>query len=157
MQSVQEEGQARLEDSLITLLGQDRLLQFKEYQQTSAARNLVGGIGNTLALAGQPLASAQLRPLVSAMAAAQKRQQGELQAVPRPANPAAVAQQREQQLRRSEESNRILLEAAERFLTPAQLAIYRAQLEAQVAQTRASIRLQQERDRVQRAMQGERN
>jgi hypothetical protein len=160
MQSVQEEGQSRLQDSLAAQLGQDRFRQYTDYQETRAARNSVASIGNTLALAGQPLATAQLRPFISAMAAAQKRQQSELQALPRnpsPPDSAAAAQQREQQLKRAEESNRMLLEAAERHLTPAQLAIYRSQLEAQMAQARASIRVQQERERVLRAMQGERN
>jgi hypothetical protein len=160
MQSMQQEGQSRLNDSLAAMLGQDRFQQYTEYQETRMARNSVADIGNTLALAGQPLSTAQLRPFISAMAAVQKRQQAELQALPRnPAsnNPAAAAQMREQQLKRTEESNRVLLEAAERHLAPAQLAIYRAQLEAQVAQVRASMRVQQERERVLRTMQGGRN
>lgn len=160
MQSVQDEGQSRLQDSLAALLGQDRFRQYTDYQEMRAARNSVAGIGNTLALAGQPLSTAQLRPFMSAMAAAQKRQQVALPALPRnsaPASSAAATQQREQQLKRSEETNRILLEAAEPHLTPSQLAIYRAQLDAQVAEIRAWIRVQQERDRVLRAMQGERN
>jgi hypothetical protein len=160
MQSAQEEGQSRLQDSLAAQLGQDRFRQYTDYQETRMARNSVASIGNTLALAGQPLTTAQLRPFISAMAAAQRRQQAEQQALPRSpvtANSAAAAQLREQQLKRAEESNRMLLEAAERHLTPSQLAIYRAQIEAQVAQSRASMRVQQERDRVLRAMQGERN
>ena len=160
MQSMQQEGQARLNDSLAAMLGQDRFQQYTDYQETRTARNAVAGIGNTLALAGQPLSTAQLRPFISAMAAVQKRQQSELQALPRNAasnNPAAAAQMREQQLKRTEESNRVVLEAAERHLTPAQLAIYRAQLEAQVTQVRASMRVQQERERVLRGMQGGRN
>lgn len=159
MQGLQQEGQSRLQDSLIALLGQDRYQQYADYQETRTARNSVASIGNTLALAGQPLATTQLRPFISAMAAAQKRQQSEMQALPRnpaPANSPAAAQQRDQQLKRVEESNRVLLEAAERHLTPAQLAIYRGQLEAQVAQARASMHVQQERERVLRAMQGER-
>lgn len=160
MQSMQQEGQARLNDSLAGMLGQDRFQQYKDYQDTRMARNSVAGIGNTLAMAGQPLTTAQLRPFISTMAAVQKRQQDELQALqrnPAPNNPATAAQTREMQLKRTEESNRMLLEAAERHLTPAQLAIYRAQLEVQVAQLRASMRVQQERERVLRTMQGGRN
>jgi hypothetical protein len=158
MQSLQQEGQTRLEESLTAMLGRDRFLQYMDYQETRTARNSVAGIGNTLALAGQPLSAAQLRPFISAMAAAQKRQQTELQALSRIAGPPdsqAAMQMREQQLKRTEESNRMLLEAAGRHLTPPQLEIYRAQLEAQIAQTRAAMRVQQERERVLRGMRGD--
>ncbi|HWL62331.1 MAG TPA: hypothetical protein VNQ32_06025 [Steroidobacteraceae bacterium] len=160
IQSVQEEGQSRLQDSLAAQLGQDRLRQYTDYQETRTARNSVASIGNTLALAGQPLSTAQLRPFMSAMAAAQKRQQAALPALPRnaaTASSAAATQRREQEQKRLEETNRILLEAAERHLTQSQLGIYRAQLDAQVAEISAWVRVQQERDRVLRAMQGERN
>lgn len=160
IQSVRDEGQSRLRDALAAQLGQDRFRQYTDYQETRTARNAVAGIGNTLALAGQPLSTAQLRPFILAMAAAQKRQQAASPALPRDpatASSAAAAQRREQEIKRSEESNRVLLEAAERHLTPSQLAIYRAQLDAQVAETRAWLRVQQERDRVLRATQGERN
>lgn len=160
IQSVRDEGQARLRDSLAAHLGQDRFRQYTDYQETRTARNSVAGIGNTLALAGEPLSTAQLRPFISAMAAAQKRQQAELPALPRnlaTVGSAAAIQRREQELKRMEGSNRILLEAAEPHLTQSQLAIYRAQLDAQVAESRAWLRVQQERDRVLRATQGERN
>lgn len=157
VQDLQQQGSAQLQDSLTAMLGRDRYLQYSDYQETRTARNSVAGIGNALALAGQPLSTAQLRPFISAMAAAQKRQQSEVQALPRnpgPANSQAAMQMREQQLKRAEESNRILLEAAGRHLTPPQLEIYRSQLEAQLAQSRAGLRVQQERERVLRAMQG---
>lgn len=157
LQKSQAEGQARLEDSLTALLGRDRFLQYKDYQETRSARNVAGNIGNMLAQAGQPLSAAQMRPFISAMATAQKRQQTELQAISRSAvanTPQAAMQQRELQLKRTEESNRILLETVGRHLTPQQLAVYRAQLESQLDQTRAALRLQQERDRVLRALQG---
>lgn len=157
VQSVRDEGQARLRDSLVAHLGPDRFRQYTDYQETRTARNSVAGIGNTLALAGEPLSTAQLRPFISAMAAAQKRQQAELPRNPATVNSVAATQRREQELKRMEGSNRILLEAAEPHLTPSQLAIYRAQLDAQVAEIRAWLRVQQERDRVLRAMQGERN
>lgn len=158
MQTAQQEGQTRLQDSLTAMLGRDRYLQYMDYQETRPARNSVAAIGNSLALAGQPLSAAQMRPFISAMAAAQKRQQSELQALPRnpgPGSSQGAMQMREQQLKRAEESNRVMLEAAGRHLTPSQLEIYRAQLEAQIAQSRAGLRVQQERERVLRAMQGD--
>ncbi len=82
------------------------------------------------------------------MAKEQRRQTEELQSLFRNAGPMdaqAQAKLQEEILGRQEQMNRRVLDAAAANLNSAQIAALRANFEKQIAQSRESIRLQQQR------------
>jgi hypothetical protein len=154
---LRRENQAKLNASLVALLGDDKYAQYQDYQQTRGARSTVAAFGNTLAQANQPLTAAQARTLLSATATEQQRQQREAQAAARnrasPTNAQDQMRLMEDQLNRQEESNRRMLALMAPHLSSEQLETLRAQFESQTALTRASLRLRRERDRVAQGLQ----
>jgi hypothetical protein len=153
---LRQENQAKLNASLVALLGDDKYAQYQDYQQTRSARSTVTSFGYTLAQANQPLTATQARTLLSATAAEQQRQQRETQAARTRAsspNPQDQVRLMEDQLNRQEESNRRMLGLMAPHLSPEQLETMRAQFESQIAQSRASLRLRRERDRVAQGLQ----
>jgi hypothetical protein len=141
-------------EAIRTMLGPAKYAQYQQYQQTLPARNQVVTMGSQLAAAGQPLSDAQSRALTTVMIAEQQRprQQAPL---PSLSQGAADPQQRtaqilEESLRRQEETNRNVLDAASAHLTAGQLATLRQQFDQQNASRRQTLtRLQETSARLQ--------
>jgi hypothetical protein len=154
---LQRENRARLDESLVALMGSDRHAQYQDYQRTRGARSTVTAYGNTLVQANHPLSASQSRALISALATEQQRQQGGVQTIARNLSSTTNAldqiRLQEEQLNRQEETNRRMLGVMATHLAPEQLETLRAQFESQIALSRASLRVRRERDRVAQVLQ----
>jgi hypothetical protein len=150
------ELQREQEASLRNLLG-GKYAQYQSYQQTMPARSRVTSIGLQLAQIGMPLNETQTRALTAAVIADQQRQRQDAQLAVRPAgnptDPEYRAKMMEDALKRTEENNRRLVEAAAPHLNAKQLAAFREQMEQQTAMNRISQRMQIERERLQNQQQ----
>lgn len=156
MQRQRQELQTKHEATLAAMLGDARMSKLQDYQQTLGSRQRVLQLGRTLGAQGQPLANAQIGPLAEVMAAEQKRQQQDQQAMQRELragpqqgpgsqmDPQTQARLLEENFRRQAESNRRLIDAMAPHLTARQLELYRSQLDNQLTVNRISSRLQRE-------------
>jgi hypothetical protein len=145
--------QREQDEALRAMLG-GKYTQWQDYQQTRPARSRVTSLGTQLAQAGVPLTDAQTRSLTTAMIAEQQRQTQEARLMPRtapvnPADPDARAKMLEENLKRTEDNNRRLVEAAAPHISAKQLAAYRDQMEQQTATSRIVMRMQIEQQRLQ--------
>lgn len=152
----QQQMRAQQDAALGAVLGDARMGQWRDYQQTQGARQRVTQLGRTLEGMGMPLTAAQRRPLTEAMVAEQMRQQQEQLAISRELratlaqnpggqpDPQTQARLQEENYRRQVESNRRLLDIASAHLTARQLELYRSQLESQLTVNRISSRMQRE-------------
>lgn len=138
----QQALQRQQADSLTALLGNAKYAQWQEYQQTRPARLQANNYATTLAQAGSPLDSAQLKSVVSAVVAEQKSARQDFQAVARQIDQEAMQN-------RQAESNRRVLEAVTPYLTAQQLNALRTQFEQQDAINRAARRAREAMQRVQ--------
>ncbi|MEO6080620.1 MAG: hypothetical protein ABIQ86_12680 [Steroidobacteraceae bacterium] len=148
----QQELQRQQEESVAALLGPGKYAQWQDYQQTRMPRMQATSLGAQLAQVGQPLSEAQHKALTTTLIAEQKRQREDSQSMARNINradPQAVAQLQEEAMKRQEQSNRRILEAAASSLNPRQLDALREQYEMQAAMNRASSRLQRARQEAQ--------
>ncbi len=154
MRRTTQASQRKLDEALSGMLGGTKYAQWQDYQQTRGARTQAAQLGTTLASAGMPMSDAQMRPLTAALITEQKRQRDDMQTLMRDIGPADAQNQarlQEMFLKRQEESNRRILEAAAPHLNAQQLAALRANFETQDAMRRASNRIQQARDAAQRS------
>jgi len=119
------------------LLGASKYQQWKDYQQTLGARQQVNQLRTTLASAGQPLADDQAAPLLATLTAEQKRRAEEARSRTYPTDPAAQLDFEEQNLKDTEASNNRVLDAAQSFLSAAQLAALKSSMTQQLAMSRA--------------------
>jgi hypothetical protein len=110
-------------------------------------------MGTMMAQAGAPLNDTQTKALTTMMIAEQQRQRQDSQTLARnlgnPSDPEFRTRLQEESMKRQEESNRRILEAAAPTLSTKQLAALREQFEQDDAMRRASSRLQRERERMQ--------
>jgi hypothetical protein len=140
------------DEALRAMLG-GKYPQYQDYQQTLPARQRVTSMGTQLAQAGLPLSAAQTKSLTTAMVAEQQRQMQEARTVSRtpvnPADPDARAKLLEEQLKRTEDNNRRLVEAAAPHMSASQLAAYRNQMEQQAAMSRITMKMSLEQQRLQ--------
>jgi hypothetical protein len=140
------------DEALRAVLG-GKYSQYQDYQQTLPARQRVTSMGTQLAQAGLPLSAAQTKSLTTAMVAEQQRQTQEARTMPRtpvnPADPDARVKLLEEQLKRTEDNNRRLVEAAAPHMSASQLAAYRNQMEQQAAMSRITMRMSLEQQRLQ--------
>jgi hypothetical protein len=137
MIQVRQETQRRQEESLTSLLGDERYARWQEYQQTRRARQQVAQqYAAPMKALGQPLNEAQEQALSAVLVAEGRRQQQEIQRLratgeqPRAVN---AAQAMEETARRREESNGRVLAAAKPLLSGPQLESLRTILDQQVA------------------------
>jgi hypothetical protein len=144
-QMAQREAKAKQEAALASMLGNAGYARWQEYQQTQSARQQVNQLGRTLAAAGMPLTSAQMKPLIDAVVAEQSRLREDRRATLINA-PARTLQASEVALDRQAESNRRILDVAAGHLDARQLELFRASLEAQLGMNRATSRLKIEAD-----------
>jgi hypothetical protein len=148
-QAMQREG----EDAIRNVLGASKYTQWQDYQQTRPARTRVMSMGTMMAQAGAPLNDTQTKALTTMMIAEQQRQRQDSQTLARnlgnPSDPEFRTRLQEESMKRQEESNRRILEAAAPTLSTKQLAALREQFEQDDAMRRASSRLQRERERMQ--------
>lgn len=147
------------EQAVATMLG-SRFTQFREFQESRPARGQVTSLNSQLGQAGLPLTDAQKRSLTSVMFADQQRRTLEartLAQAPRPnaTDPESRVKALEDNLKRSEESSRQLLDAIAPHLTASQLAAYRKQMEDQATANRASVQLQIQQQRLQSRLQAQ--
>ncbi len=153
----QQALQREQEESLRDMLG-SKYTQWQDYQQTRPARSRVTSMGQQLAQAGMPLTDAQSRALTTVMISEQQRQRQDAMLTARPAglNPADPdfqAKMMEDSLKRNEENNRRMIEAASPHISAKQVAALREQMEQQAAMTRISLKMQIERDRLRAQQQ----
>lgn len=156
-QMVQRQQMQRREQetAIRSLLGDGKYGQWQEYQQTRSARQRVVTINTQLAQAGMPLSDSQSRALTTALIGEQQRQRQEQQAMARTLtsgnqnDPGLRAQLQEELLKRNEDNNRRMLDAAAPYMNARQLAALREQMEQQAAMSRISSRMQMERSRMQ--------
>lgn len=134
--------QKQQDEAVTALLGTAGMAQWQEYQGTRGARSQAASMGAQLLQVGQPLTSAQLKPLTAALVAEQQRQRLEVQprASTTMADPQAREAAQEEAQRRAEESNRRLLAAIAPSLNPQQLAVFREQFEVQAEMNAVAAR-----------------
>lgn len=149
---IDQESRRKRQEALTALLGPAKLTQWQQYQQTLSYRSSANAeLTSMLSAAGQPATSAQLQPVVSTMAAEQKRQSDEVQALVRSGaamDPQAQMKLQSELLARQEESNRRVLEAAAKSLNQAQVAALKNNMEQQVARLREMLSRQQAQQRA---------
>jgi hypothetical protein len=149
----QQAMQREQEDSLRAMLG-GKYGQWQEYQQTRSSRTRVTSMGSQLAQAGMPLTDAQSRALTTALIAEQQRQRQSPPLMPQtaglnPNDPDFRVKMMEESMKRSEENNRRMLDAAAPHVSARQLAALREQFDQQASMSRISMRMQMERERLQ--------
>jgi hypothetical protein len=149
----QQARQREQEEALRAMLG-GKYSQWQAYQQTRPARSRVMSLGTQLAQAGLPLTDAQTRSLTTAIIAEQQRQAQDARAMTRtapinPADPDSRVKMMEESLKRTEDNNRRMVEAATPHMSAKQLAAYRDQMEQQTAMSRITMRMQIEQLRLQ--------
>jgi hypothetical protein len=116
------------EAELAATLG-NKYPKWEEYQSSLQVRQQVSQLKNSLGTSGSTLSDAQSQQLITALAAEQKRINQETRN-----NPMSGRNQQEileQQLERTVDSNRRLVDVASGYLNPQQLESYRRQLELQ--------------------------
>lgn len=136
------DSQRSLNESLQAMLG-SRFALWQAYQPTRTTRAQAMSFSTQLARAGQPLSNTQLKLLTAAMIADRRSPQstpGISTAGLNPQDPAARAKIEEAVRQRQEESNRRTMDTAALYMNPQQLGIVKAQLEQQLALSRAATR-----------------
>lgn len=140
MQAAAQEMRRSQEAELAELLGSSRYEQWKEYQQTLPSRQRVERLRAVLASGESPLREDQAKSLVTVLASEQKRraeQAGNVAARPAVTDPRAAMELEEENLRRTEESNRRVLENARYHLDGAQVAVLDRMLQQELTMSRA--------------------
>lgn len=153
-----QELQTRRDDQIAALLGSAGRDQFKAYEQTVPARMQAQNIQRMMETAGMPLTAAQMKPVTDAYIADQQRQRDSLQTLVTQTaggvSSGSAARLVELQSELQVERNRSLIEALRPHVTAQQLERMQAQLDQQLAMTRASSRLMRERMEAQAAAAG---
>lgn len=145
LRSTAQEAQLKQDEEIRTLLGDAKAQQWKEYQDTLPARQEVARFRTSLEAGGQSLSQGQQRQLTSVLAAEQKRSSAEATQVAQitgsstSRDPAAALAQN---IQRTEESNRRVLDSAAIFLNGQQLDALQAQQEQRLQLTRTMQRFQ---------------
>jgi hypothetical protein len=132
--------QDRQDESLVSILGETRHGQWKEYLETRGVRQQVIRFAEEMKSLGEPLSEAEERSLHSALAAEEKRRQQEVQGMLSNAGQSAPPYQGhvvEETNRRHEESVERILAAAQPHLSTRQLESLRTSLGQQPFGSRA--------------------
>lgn len=133
------EAALRQQDALESRLGREKYGKYREYQQALPARRQVADVQAALAATMSPLTEDQRTSLVASLASEQKRANEEALFRSR-ADPTPRARQEQLQegLKATEEAYRRVLESAQYYLNPQQLAVLRGSMEQRTRMTRAA-------------------
>jgi hypothetical protein len=138
-----QEVSRQREQAIAAQLGPAGYAQWQQYQQSASARNQANTLSSALTQAGVPLNAEQLRSLTTALVKESQHQRDETTALSRNVtaqNPASRAQFEDASRKLREESSQRMVAAAAAFLSPAQIAVVRTQMEQQVALSRVLSR-----------------
>jgi hypothetical protein len=141
------------ETELASMLGDVKYGQLKGYQQTLGARQQVGELKDTLESSEQPLSDLQQSQMIRALADYQKQRMEAARQTAGQGSPPAERDQiamMEENIKRAEEGNRRIVEAASSYLSAQQLEVFRNMQNQSLVWQRAvlqSQRLQQDNAR----------
>jgi hypothetical protein len=128
---------AQNERDIAALVGDAKAAELQNYQKTLGARNQVRELSTMLANSAAPLRNEQMQPLIDAIATEQQRRSTEF----RPARPADRASALEDNIKRLEQYNQRMHDAAASHLSSQQLERFDAILNQQLEMQRASMRM----------------
>lgn len=139
---IRQEGRQQLEDQLLAKLGGDRFKQWEAYQNSGQARLNSSLMATQLEQYGLPLSRDGIRGLTAAFDAEEKRRLKADQVFAQTFQNADRETRMQMNLQRTTELSRRRLEVAAPFLTAEQLSLFKSELDAQDAMTRAADRIQ---------------
>jgi hypothetical protein len=156
IQQAASENQRKNEAELASRFGQDKLQAWQDYQSTVGQRYQLENMRNTLAAQGLPLSEDASKPMLKALAAAQKAEMDEYSAaVSRGAAPALGrmsaqvafdnANNWEQQIERTKKRNQRTLDAVSSYLSFEQRAALEKEQDAQLKMLEAQQRVMRAR------------
>ncbi|HEY0682864.1 MAG TPA: hypothetical protein VGD45_11085 [Steroidobacter sp.] len=147
------EMQRNNEAELATRFGQDKLLAWKEYQSTWGMRYQLDHMRSTLAATGMPLDEELSKPLLKALAEAQKAEMDAYNTAAKQGGPGAKlaasvafeSNNGEWQLEQTKKRNQRMLDAISSYLTYEQRTAIEKEQQAQLKMQEAQMRLMRER------------
>jgi hypothetical protein len=156
IQQAATENQRKNEAELASRFGQDTLVSWKDYQSTVGQRYQLENMRSTLAAQGLPLSDDASKPMLKALAAAQKAEMDEYSAaVSRGAAPALGrmsaqvafenANNMEQQIERTKKRNQRTLDAVSSYLSFEQRSALEKEQDAQLKMLEAQSRIMRAR------------
>jgi hypothetical protein len=154
-QRKQQEQRRQNESEVAALLGSAKAQEWQSYQKTMPARTQVRELSTMLASSSNPLRQEQVQPLVDAIAAEQQRRSTELprpavrSADGRPATPMDRTAMMEENLKRVEQYNQRMHDAAALHLSSQQLERFDQILKQQLEMQRANLSMMRARAAVE--------
>lgn len=153
IQQAAAEAQRKNEAELASRFGQDKLQAWKEYQSTVGQRYQLEHMRNTLAAQGLPLNEDASKPMLKALAAAQKAEVEEYTAASRGATPTAgrlvaygaFENNTERQVEMTKKRNQRTLDAVSPYLTFEQRQALEQEQDAQLKMLEAQMRIMRTR------------